>query len=113
MIAVAALLIVGAAPALAAPGGVPGPPDGHIQGTDDVTVDDADADTTGPPDWAWAYGYRIKAETGLTYGHLLQCNDDVDAFEACTEALIVELYFPEEPGAKVFWTENFGELIAV
>ena len=113
LLAIAALLIVAAVPAFAAPGGEPGPPADHVKGADDVEVAEGDG-MEGPPEWAKAYGWRIKDALGLPYGHLLQCNDDPDAFEACAEALLVEgLMFPEdEPGAKMFWTVN-GPLFAL
>ena len=110
MIAVAALLIVGAAPALAAPGGVPGPPADHVKGADDVAVDDAGADMHGPPEWAKAYGWRIKDAFDMPYGHLVQCNKEVGAYEdwdCPTDVEFPDLEFPEDnPGAKAFWEKN-------
>ena len=122
LIAVTALLLVGAVPVSAAPGGVPGPPPGHGKAADDAVADDGDeADVKGPPEWAKAYGKRIKDAYGIPYGHLQQCakaaaddgeaevdGDDAvaddeepkKALEACDE----EWVFPEEmEGAKAFW----------
>lgn len=100
IIAVAALLTVGAAPALAAPGGIPGPPPDHVRGADNAIVDDSDAEMRELPEWAKAYGKRIKDTFGLPFGHLLQCGEDSEAFEACPE----DLEFPEDGhGASAFW----------
>lgn len=88
--AAAALLMVGAVPVYAAPGGVPGPPAGHEKshekshGKNATTPDsesetdvdtDTDTDTSHVPDWANAYGRRIIDEFGMPYGHLQQCAD--------------------------------------
>lgn len=111
IITIAAMLIVGAAPVLAAPGDDPGAPEDprgergvsadHIGGPGD----EGDSEVPGLPEWAKAYGKRIIETFGLPYGHLLQCDDDPDAFETCDEALqlVGVLDFPDEPGARVFW----------
>lgn len=129
--AAAALLMVGAVPVSAAPGGVPGPPPGHGKSGDDVVID-SDDDVTEEdskiPDWAKAYGKRIKDEYGVPFGHLQQCagvadGDDLPegddaladgdepkkALEACPEDLV----FPEdESGAKAFYVfTQVGALI--
>jgi hypothetical protein len=127
LFATVALLLVGAVPVSAAPGGVPGPPPGHGKSADDVEsgdveVPDGDVERNGPPEWAKAYGKRIKDALGIPFGHLQQCaraaegdaagdSDDVEAddedgvkkaLEACPEA--DEYAFPEgESGAKAFW----------
>lgn len=120
LIAAAALLLVGAVPVYAAPGGVPGPPAGHekTHGNphDDATAPQTDDDATGPPEWANAYGRRILEEFGMPYGHLQQCADQSDTTVdqgteiddssdnpnlTCPEE---EVQFPEDsPGAKAFW----------
>ncbi len=129
--AAAALLMVGAVPVSAAPGGVPGPPPGHGKSGDDVVVDsdgDASEEDSKIPDWAKAYGKRIKDEYGVPFGHLQQCAGVVDgdnlpegedaltgadepkkALEACPE----NLDFPEdESGAKAFYVfTQAGHLI--
>ncbi|NIA03337.1 MAG: hypothetical protein GWP12_02205, partial [Nitrospirae bacterium] len=127
---VAALLIAGAIPALAAPGGIPGPPADHGHGTvaapghsDVAEAPEAEApskievsDGDGPPEWAKAYGWRIKNVYGMTYGHIricatgnehaqeqLECPDD-PGFEFPTEthgASGFWLYFHSENGAVV------------
>jgi hypothetical protein len=109
MIAVSALVIGGAAPALAGrpdnPGGDRGVSADHI-GLRGGEVGD---DIQGPPEWAKAYGKRILDAYGLPYGHLLQCADGAEAFAACEDALAVGeggTVFPEDPGAMVFWTTN-------
>ncbi len=77
LIAVATLVVAGAAPAIAAPpSGVPGQGHGHAaekpdKGMDDV-MDEA-PDMEAPPEWANAYGWRIKNAYGMTYGHLRIC----------------------------------------
>ena len=126
--ATVALLLVGAVPVSAAPGGVPGPPPGHGKSADkavagDVATPDGDK-KGGPPDWAKAYGWRIKDAFGIPFGHLQQCagvadgdgaaeadevatGDEVEdgvkkALEACPDP--GEYEFPEgESGAKAFW----------
>lgn len=127
LLAAAALLVVGAAPALAAPGGVPGPPEGHGRtGSDDAVVADEGEVESKLPAHAKAYGKRLKDHYGIPYGHLQQCAgiaDDGDvsegdeavdgdeaadgdeprkALEACPEE--GELVFPEDgQGAKALW----------
>lgn len=116
----AALLALGAAPAVAAPGGVPGPPPDHDKAKDKVVDDEAAGDDevvveeSTVPDWAKAYGKRIKDAYGVPFGHLQQCagvadvdgddstvdDDPKQALEACP----TDLEFPEdESGAKAFW----------
>lgn len=132
---VAALLVFGAAPAIAAPGGVPGPPPDHDKAKNKVVDDEVSGDDdavveSAMPDWAKAYGKRIKDTYGVPFGHIQQCigsADDVDgdddgatmdddepkkALEACSKILfdypeVAE--FPEDQhGAMAFWvfTEN-------
>ncbi|MEN8114241.1 MAG: hypothetical protein ABFS21_07620 [Actinomycetota bacterium] len=105
LIAVAALLIVAAVPAFAAPGGEPGPPADHVKGLDNDVAEDGD-DMEGPPEWAKAYGWRIKNEFGLPYGHLMMCGDEAETLpfdaELCP-ALPLEIP-PETFGASAFWT---------
>ena len=122
LIAVAALLMVGAVPVSAAPGGVPGPPPGHGKSADDVASPDADGDDKGPPEWAKAYGKRIKDAFGIPYGHLQQCIKAADteadingdesvadeekpkkALEACPEGDDLPEFPEGEQGAKVIW----------
>ena len=121
LIAVTALLLVGAVPVSAAPGGVPGPPPGHGKAADDAVADDGGGEgaVTGPPEWAKAYGKRIKDAYGVPYGHLQQCakaadpEADVDGDEAAAdeeepkkalEACDESWEFPEEmQGASAFW----------
>jgi hypothetical protein len=116
LFATVALLMVAAVPVSAAPGGIPGPPAGHEKARDDVASDGADATVKKLPDWAKAYGKRIKDEYDIPFGHLRQCagladeepvaeGDDVvsddkpkKALEACPE----DLAFPDENGAKAF-----------
>lgn len=117
LMAAVALLMVGAVPASAAPGGVPGPPPGHEKSRDDVATD-GDAEVSKLPSWAKAYGKRIKDHYGIPFGHLQQCAGVADgdvvggddaagdedepkkALEACPE----DLEFPEDQnGAKAFW----------
>ena len=120
--AAVALLIVGAAPAIAAPGGVPGPPEGH--GPDkDAVVDHDSVEDSSLPVWAKAYGKRIKDEFGIPFGHLQQCaglDDDgapVDgeeepkkALEACPE----DFEYPEDTnGAAAFFLFVFTDAGAV
>lgn len=121
LMAVAALLMVGAVPVSAAPGGVPGPPPDHWKFADDTVADEdgEDGDVSKLPAHAKAYGKRIKDAYGIPFGHLQQCakaaegdavvdGDEVvdedespkKALEACPE----ELEFPaDEQGAKAFW----------
>lgn len=119
LIASASLLLIGAAPVSAAPGGVPGPPANHGSSADhghsaDTDVAAPDGDASNVPDWAKAYGKRIQDEYGMTYGHLQQCagvsvaedgdevsSDDEDSSKTldCPD----NLEFPEETGAKAFW----------
>lgn len=133
LMATVALLLVGAVPVSAAPGGVPGPPPGHgksdvVKG--DKVTPDGDEKQNGPPEWANAYGRHIKNAYGIPYGHVQQClraapgdtaadgdevaagdevSDDGEAgvkkaLENCPEA---DRYMvPEGPGAKAFWTAN-------
>lgn len=136
IIAAAALMIVSAAPALAAPGGIPGPPDNPGGDHAAARGADADSESTGLPTWAKAYGKRIIDEFGMPYGQLLKCSDDFVADEGETaeesdadegeaaeesEAKFAEcpdpedFEFPDEPGASalglaLFFTES-GELI--
>jgi hypothetical protein len=130
LVATVALLLVGAVPVSAAPGGVPGPPPGHGKSADntvagDVGTPDGEKTKGGPPEWAMAYGKRIKDYYGIPFGHLQQCarapgdeeadgdeiaadditgaaeDDAKKALEACAE--LPEYEFPEgEPGAKAF-----------
>ena len=100
LIATLALLITGAVPAMAAPGGVPGPPDGHGKKGNDSVVEEAEEDDSKLPEWAKAYGKRIKDEFGLTYGHLMQCDDEDKASDLCPEEA---LEIPEDThGASAF-----------
>jgi hypothetical protein len=118
LFATVALLMISAVPVSAAPGGVPGPPPGHDKAKDDVPeVDDADPAVKELPEWAKAYGKRIKDAYGIPFGHLQQCAglaDDEPAAEDATadddkvkkalEACPEDLEFPEdENGAKAFW----------
>ncbi len=131
MIAVAALLMVGVAPALAAgrpdnPGGNRGASADHI-GVRDVEVGgDVDSETPGPPEWAKAYGWRIIDAFGLPYGQLLKCADDgeesitpeesvtpeepegSEGFASCDD---IDPQFPDAPGASAFWNWNEGILL--
>ncbi len=124
LLATVALLAVGAVPATAAPGGIPGAPATHekvkdkpAKGAEDVVeVDDELADAKELPAWAKAYGKRIKDEYGMPYGHLQQCAaasaedvvgddnvlDDKESEKSleCPE----DLDFPEDAqGAKALW----------
>lgn len=130
LFATIALLMISAVPVSAAPGGVPGPPPGHDKAKDltpDV-VEEEEADTNELPEWAKAYGKRIKDEYGVPFGHLQQCADLVDdepiaetatevdtenpkkALEACPD----DLEFPEgENGAKAFWVFTEPGLLIV
>ena len=81
--ATVALLLVGAVPVSAAPGGVPGPPSGHHKSGDDVVTDDVETPDAGEKKGN-AYGWRIKNEYGIPYGHLQQCIRDI-AGEATAE----------------------------
>ena len=132
MMMAAALVVFGAAPAIAAPGGVPGPPD-HAKAKDkvvddEVVTDDEVVEEDSVPEWAKAYGKRIKDMYGVPFGHLQQCagiaDDDVvdgeessmddddpkKALEACPE----DLEFPEdETGAKAFWVFTESQLVLV
>lgn len=112
LLAAIALLLVGAVPVSAAPGGVPGPPPGHGKPADeDIANPDTDVDTSSVPDWAKAYGLRIQEEYGMTYGHLQQCaglsddtNTDVDEVSTVDLECPEDLEFPEDDhGAKAFW----------
>jgi hypothetical protein len=131
--AAVALLIVGAAPAIAAPGGVPGPPEGR--GPDkDAVIDHPSVEESNLPPWAKAYGKRIKDEFGIPFGHLQQCaglddgapvdgdesaeGDEYDegeekprkALEACPE----DFEYPEDTrGAAAFFWAVFTEAGAV
>lgn len=135
----AALLVLGAAPAIAAPGGVPGPPPDHDKAKDKVVDDEVAGDEevvteSAVPDWAKAYGKRIKDAYGVPFGHVQQCigsiddvdgddvdGDDVDdpkkALEACEDILtefpnVTE--FPEdESGAMAFWVFTESNLLIV
>ena len=129
LVAAVALLLVGAVPVSAAPGGVPGPPPGHGKSSDDVVTDDGDAAKKGgPPEWAKAYGKRIKDFYGIPFGHLQQCaradaavvdgdegvadeateGDEEGvkkALEACDD--LPEYVFPDDQsGAKAFYQLN-------
>ena len=99
LMATVALLLVGAVPVSAAPGGVPGPPPGHGKSADDagsgdVATPDDDVKQNGPPEWAKAYGKRIKDAYGIPYGHLQQCirdaagDETVDGDEAVADEVI-------------------------
>lgn len=121
--------MISAVPVSAAPGGVPGPPPGHDKAKDDAPEVDAEVDDDSElPEWAKAYGKRIKDEYGVPFGHLQQCADLVDdepiveaateddaedpkkALEACPE----DLEFPEgENGAKAFWVFTEPGLLIV
>jgi hypothetical protein len=121
--AAVALLLIGAVPVSAAPGGVPGPPPGHGKSEDKVVADEepeSEGDETGPPEWAKAYGKRIKDAYGIPFGQLQQCADvdddgtedlaptgDAPAEDDVTkrlDACPADLEFPEgESGAKAFW----------
>ncbi len=119
LFAAVALMMAGAVPAIAGPGGVPGPPPGHEKNKDDVVVDDdvvvedEEEEKNGPPEWANAYGKRIKDEYGITYGHLQQCagldeEPVVDEGEPIPSTELddcpEDLEFPEDAnGAKAFW----------
>jgi hypothetical protein len=116
MIAVAALLIVGAAPALAAPGDVPGRPDnpGENRGVSAEHIDmrgveggvEVDSELGTPPDEAKAYGYRIIDEFRVPYGHLLQCDQEIGTYgDGDCRSRREGLRFPDgEPGVMAFWT---------
>jgi len=127
LIAVAALVIAGAVPALAAPGGVPGPPNGHGKATvtapavadempdmDDEVGEMPDMDA--PPAWAKAYGWRIKNEYGMTYGHLRICatgNEKAQENLECSEFDPPEGFedaMMDEHGAGGFWVALNGEV---
>lgn len=114
MIAVAALLIVAAVPALAAsredhgergnPGGDRGASAEHIGTRGGGSEGDSE---TGPPEWAKAYGWRIKDTFfGLPYGQLLRCAEAETPSEACP----IILGFPDFPegedGARAFWVST-------
>lgn len=117
LFATVALLMVAAVPVSAAPGGIPGPPAGHEKARDEVAPNGHDVTVKTLPDWAKAYGKRIKDYFGVPFGHLQQCarvtdeepvaeGDDVaaddepkKALEACRDGLD----FPDgENGAKAF-----------
>jgi len=101
LLAVAALLLLGAAPVSAAPGGVPGPPEDHGK-----TVDDGDVEAKELPEQAKAYGKRIKdAYDGTPYGHLQQCVRYLDA-GAEVEADLDEGEDPQGPE----WLEDCESL---
>ncbi|MEN8235305.1 MAG: hypothetical protein ABFR89_10335 [Actinomycetota bacterium] len=104
LISVVALLIVAAVPAFAAPGGEPGPPADHVKGLDDDVAEDGD-DMGGPPAWAKAYGWHIKNEFGLPYGHLMMCGDEVETLPFDAVLCPVESLEIEEGtlGASSFW----------
>ncbi len=128
--AAVALLMIGATPVAAAPGGVPGPPPGHEKSKGEPAeveeVEDGEIESS-VPEWAKAYGKRIKDAYGVPFGHLQQCAgmDDVDpaedtddtedtkkALENCPE----DLEFPEDGnGAKAFWvfTEDGLAILAI
>lgn len=136
LLAAVALLLVGAVPVSAAPGGIPGPPAGHEKAKDKpakgadaaVEVDDEATNETQLPAWAKAYGKRIKDEFGAPYGHIQQCaaasagdadvvDDDVTVpdddsnkpFE-CPE----NLEFPaDDLGAKALWVFTEAGLLVV
>jgi hypothetical protein len=127
LFAAVALLMIGAVPVSAAPGGVPGPPPGHEKSRDDVApdTDGVEADVKTLPEQAMAYGKRIKdMYDGVPFGHLQQCARVVDGDEAvedgageddvadggdesvkrALEACPPNLEFPVgETGAKAFW----------
>lgn len=126
LMAAAALLMVGAVPVSAAPGGVPGPPPGHEKARDDVATD-SDGEASKLPSHAKAYGKRIKDYYGVPFGHVQQCAGVVDgdeavegdedgeepkkALEACDE--LPEFEVPEENGAKAFWVLTEAGLLVV
>jgi len=137
LLAAAMLVLFGAAPVYAAPGGVPGPPADHGNHGHNAVTDETDdtGDTVAPgdttshvPDWAKAYGRRIIDEYGMPYGHLQQCagvtvapgDEASNADEATDEAprgtldaCPTDLQFPEVgQGAKAFWLfTELGKLI--
>ena len=122
LIAVTALLIGSAVPALA---GKPDSP-GNDRGASAEHIDvrggdngDEGGDRRGPPKTAKAYGWRIKDAYGLPFGLLKQCDPDFlpdeeggvsegyEAFDVtCGDALELVGDWPEDPGAMVFWTNN-------
>jgi hypothetical protein len=133
LFAVAALFLLGAAPVSAAPGGVPGPPPDHWKAADDGDVAVGDVEAKELPDWAKAYGKRIKDEFGMPYGHVQQCarylagdmDEDVDAdidadesedekapkwLEACEELEETPVLPEGAHGAKAFWVSVSTEV---
>lgn len=129
LMATVALLLVGAVPVSAAPGGVPGPPPGHGKSgdngpADDVATPEDGEREPGPPEWAPAFGRRIMDTYGIPFGHLQQCiraaddGDVVDgddagyddqedvkrSLEYCDDLDDYEV--PEEPGARAFAVFN-------
>ncbi|MDK1096043.1 MAG: hypothetical protein QGM47_02065 [Actinomycetota bacterium] len=119
LIAVTALLIGGAVPALAEK------PDWAGEGRGPSAGEETDR--RGPPDDAKAYGWRIKDAYGLPFGLLLQCNPDFvpdevsEGYEAfgvtCENVLDFEDADDKgtswELGASVFWTTNKGIIFAI
>ncbi len=121
LIAVTALLIGGAVPALAGKPDNPGNDRGASAEHIDVRGEDngdEDGDRRGPPDGVAAYGWRIKDAYGLPFGLLLQCNpdfvpdtkdEDAKVWPTCEEALAMgdgaTLW---ELGASAFWATNQG-----
>ena len=129
LIATAVLLLVGAVPVYAAPGGVPGPPAGHGKVdhgavTTDTTVLDVGTDATGVPDWAKAYGKRIQEEYDMTYGHLQQCarmadgsgdevTDSTETPLTAPDTCPTDLQFPDGVhGAMAFWVATHSLIIS-
>jgi hypothetical protein len=124
LLAAAALLMVGAAPVSAAPGGVPGPPPDHGNPHQhQAPAADTGDDLPGPPDWANAYGWRIQTEYGMTYGHLQQCagvsdesatptaeTDDVAPQTECPEEAVLE-FLGDVHGAMAFWVATHNLII--
>ena len=119
MIAVAALLIVAAVPALAANGadhGAPGDPGGdrgasteHISTRGGGSEGDHE---TEPPEGAKAYGWRIKDTFGLPYGQLLRCAEPETPSGACLTILEFPDFPEGEDGARAFWVSTgLGPLI--
>ena len=113
MIAVAALLIVAAVPALAASGedhgergnsgGDRGASTEHIGTRGGGSEGDHE---TGPPEGAKAYGWRIKHHFRLPYGQLLRCAEAETPSEACPTILGFLDFLEGEDGARAFWVST-------
>ncbi len=122
LIAVATLVVAGAAPAFAAPGGEHGAPEGHGHATEKPDMDDMVGempDMEAPPEWAKAYGWRIKNATGMTYGHIRICttgNENARSEDKCAGLdgeWAEDFEFPEDMrglGAGGFWVLLDGHL---